>query len=569
MRTDIHIKRAASALPGMLVFILLFRKLWHYRNHFGAIGRDILETRQSAKFLRNTDIKPADFTLNIFAVDDDSINTIKQLAFVTQGLRLRGWNIRVIFRNRSSILGKIYFRAFGIKNIVYIEDQRLNDEEKLICQCKKEELLNGTLSLQQVKSWTFEGCWIGPQIISTVSRLKFEGSVNFSETEAKRRTEEILGVTLESVMRTKKVISEYPANLAVTNEANYTAFGPLVDLSIDSGCNVIQMVQPWKDDALTLRRLTKTTRREHPSSVSRQTLDGLVEKTWGKAQEEALNKMFEDRYSGRWFLQNRNQINTHCYEHSDIQKRLGLDLEKRTAIVFSHVLWDANLFYGEDIFEDYGEWFVETVKAACKNSSLNWLIKVHPANVWKRRYENVKKEYAEHLLIRERIGELPKHVKLIDADNDISTYSLFNIANYGVTVRGTSGLELACFGKHCVTAGTGRYSGLGFTLDSANKSEYLGRLALLHQQSPMSKEEVLRAKWHAYAAFVLRPWSMVSATACFNYLKEGRGPLDHNLKINVASRSELIKNNDLERLADWATSNQIDYMESHDLLDKI
>jgi hypothetical protein len=50
-------------------------------------------------------------------------------------------------------------------------------------------------------------------------------------------------------------------------------------------------------------------------------------------------------------------------------------------VVFSQVLWDANLFYGEDLFEDAGEWFVETVRVACANSAMNWLIKLHPANV--------------------------------------------------------------------------------------------------------------------------------------------------------------------------------------------
>ena len=47
------------------------------------------------------------------------------------------------------------------------------------------------------------------------------------------------------------------------------------------------------------------------------------------------------------------------------------------------MLWDANLFYGDDIYEDYSEWFYETVKSACINKDINWLIKLHPGNIWK------------------------------------------------------------------------------------------------------------------------------------------------------------------------------------------
>jgi capsule polysaccharide export protein KpsC/LpsZ len=241
--------------------------------------------------------------------------------------------------------------------------------------------------------------------------------------------------------------------------------------------------------------------------------------------------------------------------------RFRLDARKPTAVVFSHVLWDANLFYGDDLFEDYGEWFVETLRAACANPALNWLIKLHPANVWKRNYEGITQAYAERALIDQAIGALPSHVTLIAADDDISTLSLFESIDYGVTVRGTSGMELVCFGKPCVTAGTGRYSGLGFTLDSTSREQYLQRLASLQKQPAMNEKETLRAKWHAYAAFALRPWQMRSARARFAYLEEGRSPLDHNLELTVETLDHLALNSDLTVWGDWAAGTDIDFIQ--------
>ena len=110
---------------------------------------------------------------------------------------------------------------------------------------------------------------------------------------------------------------------------------------------------------------------------------------------------------------------------------LGLDPTKRTAVMFSHVLWDANLFYGKDLFDNYGHWFVETVKAAVANPRLNWVIKLHPANLWKRELAGVSSEFDEIRLIREHIGELPPHVHLLLPDTKISTLSLFRMADAG------------------------------------------------------------------------------------------------------------------------------------------
>jgi len=546
--------------PRLRAPLMLLLKLWRDWKHIRRIASDLLETHCATGFIRRAPVAGIGRTLNLYAVDDDSIYGLKLMAFISQALRLRGWQIQVVLRNRSMILGRAYFQAFGIRRFVYLEDHRLADEERALCRRKAKEFLDGPLGLQGIKDWTFEGCWIGPQIISTLSRIRFEGSVDFAHSEVQQLLQEMLVPTLEHVLRARKLIEQHPADLALTIEANYALFGPLVDTAIGRGCNVIQMIQPWRDDALIFRRLTRVTRREHPSSVTRETLDLLMRRPWTAREQQVLDQMFRDRYGGRWFLQERNQPSTRPYKPEELTQRFRLDPAKPTAVVFSQVLWDANLFYGEDLFEDAGEWFVETVRAACANPALNWLIKLHPANVWKRKYEDITQKYTERALIDKAIGALPTHVTVIAADDDISTLSLFESIDYGVTVRGTSGMELACFGKHCVTAGTGRYSGLGFTLDSTSREQYLQRLMSLHRLPAMSDEETQRAKWHAYAAFALRPWPMLSSKAEFMYRDQGKDPMDHNLRLTVTTLDELISKGDLTAWSAWAEGDEVDYV---------
>ena len=154
------------------------------------------------------------------------------------------------------------------------------------------------------------------------------------------------------------------------------------------------------------------------------------------------------RYGGKWFLQARNQPGTREFSCVEIVSSLGLDNRLKTVVVFSHVLWDANLFFGEDLFKDNGDWFSETVKAAVAYQEVNWIIKMHPANAWKRQRAEVRTEYAETVLIRDAVGDLPGHVQLMLPDTDVSTRSLFKLADYAVTVRGTVSSEAPCFEHH-------------------------------------------------------------------------------------------------------------------------
>ena len=194
-------------------------------------------------------------------------------------------------------------------------------------------------------------------------------------------------------------------------------------------------------------------------------------------------------------------------------------------MLFSHVLWDANMFFGRDLFTDQEEWFVETVRAACANDRVNWLVKLHPANVWKLRRDGVSGELGEHVAIREHVGELPPHVKLLEPETDISTWSLFDVTDVGVTIRGSVGFELPCLGKPALTAGTGFYSGRGFTVDSDTREDYLARIGRIEEIPPPDAEQVELARKHAYALFRLRQTRFTSYRSVYKPVERVDDPV--------------------------------------------
>jgi hypothetical protein len=155
-----------------------------------------------------------------------------------------------------------------------------------------------------------------------------------------------------------------------------------------------------------------------------------------------------------------------------------------------------------------------------------------------------------------QLGSLPDHVKLLPADTDINTRSLFPLIDYGLTVRGTIGLELPCFGIPVLLAGTGRYSGKGFTLDPPTREDYLRQLESLHLVPRLSEEQVLMAKKHAYVLFRKRQTSFqdvcpMSASPGESY----SNPLHLNLSVQPGSVAELVNSPSLNLLGDWLANN--------------
>lgn len=524
---------------------------------------DLWRTRRTTGFLRRPEIATrATEDVVLIPLLGGWVYEIKmQLMFAT-ALRLQGWRVVVLSESRRATRAYHYSKAFGIEEVVSHEDIPLSQEGLALCDKAATEFMAGPLTFQSVKSWMFQGSWIGPQILGSVSRTQFRGAPDPSDPAIRSEIAEQLPKVLRGVLVAAKVMDSVRPRLMTTLEANYARHGPLVDMAVRSGIDVIHYNQITKDDSVVLKRLTAETRRTHMASVARETLDFLEnEVPWNPQREAELWSEFADRYGGRWRLQNRNQRGTRKMDREEIASEVNLRPGKKIAVLFSHILWDANIFYGEDLFNDYGEWFVRSVAAACANPKVDWLIKLHPANVWKRAYEGVTTELSELQLINSEIGSLPDHVHLLPPDTNISTLSLYESADYGVTVRGTPGMEMACFGKAVFTAGTGRYSHLGFTIDSSSADEYLRRLAAIQTYEPPTADQIRLARRHAHAVFRLRLWQMKSFQSRFNFERDWH-PLDHNVGIAVRSIEEIRKTGDLEKWVTWAAgSRRVDYLE--------
>ena len=454
-----------------------------------------------------------------------------------------------------------YGAAFGVEDCILLEDVALAPSALRARDAAAEALLSGPLDLATITGWRFQGWEVGRHVLPTLIRLTFDGSPQLSMGAHRELLANVTRDVLTGYLRAERVLEERRPSVVLVEEANYSVNGPLVDVATARGVDVVQTISTWRDDSLMSKRLTAANRREDPKSVSPDTFADLSAQPWTAELDDELDHDFEVRYGGNWKLSRQFQPGTEARTREAVIDEIGLDPAKQTAVIFAHVLWDATLFFGVDLFANYADWLVQTVGAAIECPGVNWVVKAHPSNVFRSAHGDVSGECSELVLLREHFASLPDHVRVLRPETTISSMSLYRMADFGVTVRGTPGLEMACFGRAVFTAGTSAYAGLGFTYDSASPEEYLTRLHEIDRYPPLSEDQIRRARCAAHALFVRRPWAPWSFRLVWDFPERGWNPFDRNVELTVNSEPAMHAAGDLDAWADWVLeSRAVDFL---------
>jgi hypothetical protein len=136
-----------------------------------------------------------------------------------------------------------------------------------------------------------------------------------------------------------------------------------------------------------------------------------------------------------------------------VRTRLGLEASRPVWVLFTSSTDE--VVSNEDwtaAFAQQHDWVERTVAYTASNPELDLVIRVHPNSGSSRsggRNEEELRQF-EELSLR-----LPPNVSLVMPEDDVSSYSLMNLATVGLVFHSTVALELAAKGKHVVVAGSG------------------------------------------------------------------------------------------------------------------
>ncbi|WP_096701954.1 hypothetical protein [Magnetospirillum sp. 15-1] len=490
----------------------------------------------------------------------NSLMSAKAQGLIARAAQDRGMATTVLMA-RPWRLAEATYRAAGPVEFVYLDDflttdirRRAEDEAARLVEADPH--LTGLITLEQ------DGIRVGRNVMSIVLRHLRQGRIDPSNREHRDLVRRQLAQSLATKEASAALLRAHPAQAALFNERGYTPAGEFFDSCLMAGVDAIQWLGAPQAERLLFKRYGLENRPMHPLALSDASWERIKARPWTAELDQRLMAQMTGHYnSGTWYNRQQLQDGKQIKPAHEVRRQLGLDPDKKTAVIFCHILYDATFFFGDSLYPDYESWLVETVRGAMANPHLNWVVKVHPVNVWRSKMDGQPMEQLEAQALQRAFGTLPDHIRIMAADTDINTLSLFNAMDYGLTVRGTVGMELPCFGVPVVTAGTGRYAGRGFTMDPADPDEYQRLLARLHEVPALAPEVVELARRYAYGTFFLRPIPFTSFALDFN--ADGRGVVALNQNVRLqAGLTEIPP--DLAALADWmANGREADYLDPH------
>ncbi|MCB7128045.1 MAG: hypothetical protein J3T61_00705 [Candidatus Brocadiales bacterium] len=414
-------------------------------------------------------------------------------------------------------------------------------------------------SFEDLLALEYAGTRVGRFAAATTLRDLRLGSLDLQSPQIRKHLERYVALAMKYAVAAREIIRQVKPQVALFVDRGYTTQGELFDVCLSEGVDTITWNNAHKSNTLMLKRYTLKNRDEHPASLSEESWRLLRTVEWTNHHRQRLQQELYNSYaSGDWYSEVGTQFNKRIMDADEIRRRLGLDPEKKTAVIFPHILWDGTFFYGNDLFRNYEEWLVETVRAACANDHLNWIIKIHPANVVKNVRDGIQGDPSEVIALQKHIGQLPPHIFFVPADSEINTFSFFELMDYCLTVRGTIGMEAASFGIPVLTAGTGRYDHRGFTIDPGSREQHIEKMARIQEIPPLSAAERELAERFAYGVLVSRPLHLTTVT--LEYERDARAT--SKTRINVATREEWLNAPDLRAFAGWvADSTSLDFLQ--------
>lgn len=419
------------------------------------------------------------------------------------------------------------------------------------------EALADIHSFQDLIGFRVDGASSGRYAASTCLRAMRRGRIDPRDPTVRGRLADALARSIAASRRAERILRAQDPALVLFCDRGYTPAAELFELALKQGRDVVTWNAGHRSDLLVLKRYRQENADDHPSSLGRATWERARSAAWNPALRETVQKEFSEGYaSGDWYAEVGTQFEKRMSAADALRARLGIAPGRKVAGIFPHILWDGTFFWGVDVFRDYEDWFVQTVKAAVANPRLDWVVRAHPANIVKDARDGFRGEPAELAAIRKHVGELPPHVRLIRPEDDVSTLSLLAVLDYCLTVRGTVGIEAAALGVRTLTAGTGRFDRHGFTLDASTPDEHLATLANLQDVPPMAPRERELAEAFAYALFCRRPFHARSFS--LRYERDARAtPV---AAIRARSAEEWKTAADVRSLVSWLGDSAEDYV---------
>ena len=480
-------------------------------------------------------------------------------------MQLRGYT-PIVFTYVGNRFGHQYLHLFGIEQLVMWEDFVGSTTSAAEIARLVDEMLPHDVTIERLLALQYHQVDVGKHALSVVARKRLEGQLDIQKPEIRLMLREYLCQAVTAVIASEQFFDTHPVKKMLVRDSGYIPNGAIYEVGLRRGVDCVVYEQGQRRGSWIFKRYTPKTKGQHYFSLSSETWSRIKAEPWGDADDARLDNLFAGRYQPDSTDDTRRLMTGKQQKTPDeVRRELGLDPAKKTAVIFSHIAWDAAFFYGSCLFDDFENWLFETVKfVAAECPQMNWIVKLHPFNVFKLQREGKKEELEMRLLTS--LMPFPDHVRIMRADTPINTQSLFPVIDYVLTVNGTVGMEFPCFGIPAVLAGTGRYNGMGFTIEPPTREAYFQQLKILYTVPRLDEETTRLARRHFYTVIERRQLRLDDiAPMELKRMNEAQSNVHDNIRITARSLDEFAGKASIQHLGHWLASETApDILEPHE-----
>ena len=237
-----------------------------------------------------------------------------------------------------------------------------------------------------------------------------------------------------------------------------------------------------------------------------------VDDVWNDIKSESLTENQRSELKDFFNLQSRSKNTPYQYydegvieDANAIKEKLGLCLAGRIISLFPNVEWDSTAMGLNGPYKSMHDWVFSMIGFAKENPNFDLIVRAHPGE--RKVPYNLRTSTPICDVIREKMVSVPSNIHLIDATDDISSYTLAAMSEVVMVYTSTLGIEFSLNGIRAWVAASSYYAGKGFTLDIINQSHVETLLKERSAEKFLNKDELELAKKLAYAVKFKRAFS--------------------------------------------------------------
>lgn len=349
-----------------------------------------------------------------------------------------------------------------------------------------------TILRDEIEHFTHEGLALGEHAKAGALRFFARAEIG-DEPEADVVLRRYLEAALLTAFSVRRLLATGCYDVAVFHHGIYVPQGIIGEVARAEGVRVVNWNPAYRRHCFLFSHGDT-----YHHTLMTEPSDTWKTMPWPPARRERIVNYLRSRWQG-----DNDWIKFHSdpeFATDRILAEIGCDPNRPIIGCLTNVMWDAQLHYPANAFDNMLQWLLHTVRYFARRPDLQLVIRVHPAEL----SGSVPTRQPVLAELHRHFGTLPANVFVVGPESKVSTYVLSSLCDTVIIYGTKTGVELTASGIPVIVAGEAWIRGKGITRDAATVADYDIALDALPVRERLPADIIERALRYADHFFFRR-----------------------------------------------------------------